>query len=52
MDFNTDQQIIDAIGREYYYMILKNRKHPEESMTHKWQMLRTKWSILNRNDLL
>ena len=45
----SDEEIIKALGREDYYTILKNRKHPEDWREHRWAAMRTKWTILNRN---
>lgn len=48
----TDKEIIDMIHREDYYMILKLRRNPEERQGIKWNVLRTKWSILNQSGKL
>ncbi len=52
LDHATDEEIIKAIKREDYYTILKNRKHPEDKLKHKWQAMRTKFTIMRRNGKL
>ncbi len=48
----TDVEIIDMMKREDYYLILKLRAHPEDSQMIRWNVMRTKWSILNQMDKL
>ena len=48
----TDQEIIDMMKREDYYQILKIHAHPEDRQMIKWNVMRTKWSILNQMDKL
>jgi len=48
----TDENIIDMMKREDYYLILKLRAHPEDSQKIRWNVMRTKWSILNQMDKL
>lgn len=48
----TDQEIIDMLHREDYYKLLKIRAHPEDRRAIIWNVMRTKWSILNQMDKL
>ena len=48
----TDEQIINMLKREDYYMILKLKRNPEDRQQIRWNVMRTKWSILNQNDKL
>ena len=48
----TPQEILDALNREDYYKILKVKKNPREYLTIKWNSMRTKFTILNRENLL
>lgn len=50
--FITDEQIIDMLKREDYYMILKLKRNPEDRTQIRWNVMRTKWSILNQNSKL
>ena len=48
----TDQEILDMLRREDYYLVLKIRNNPDEHMKLKWNTMRTKWSILFNNKKL
>jgi len=49
---HTDDQLIDMLKREDYYLIVKINKHPEDRLQIRWQALRTKFSILLQNGKL
>lgn len=49
---SDDNELVKALFREDYYTILKNRKHPEDRLEHKWAALRTKFTILNQHGKL
>jgi len=44
----TDQELIDMIKREDYYLILKLHRNPTQRQAIRWNVMRTKWSILNQ----
>jgi len=44
----TDKEICDMLSREDYYMILKIRKNPDSRQGIRWNVMRTKFSILNQ----
>lgn len=44
----TDKEIVDMIKREDYYLILKLRRSKEDKTAIRWNVFRTKWSILNQ----
>jgi len=48
----TDENIIDMMKREDYYLILKLKANPEDRQKIRWNVMRTKWSILNQMDKL
>lgn len=48
----TDEEILDMMKREDYYLILKLRANPEDTQKIRWNVMRTKWSILNQMDKL
>jgi len=48
----TDNEILDMLKREDYYLILKIRAHTEDRRGIRWNVMRTKWSILNQMDKL
>ena len=48
----TDDEILAMLKREDYYKILKIRAHPEDALGIRWQVMRTKWSVLNQMDKL
>jgi len=48
----TDTEILDMMKREDYYQILKINAHPEDRQLIRWNVMRTKWSILNQMDKL
>jgi len=47
-----DSEIIDMMKREDYYLILKLRANPEDAQKIRWNVMRTKWSILSQMDKL
>ena len=44
----TDDEICDMLLREDAYMILKIRHNPSDAKGIRWNVMRTKFSILNR----
>lgn len=48
----TEENIVDMLKREDYYMILKIRRNPEDRQQIRWNVMRTRWSILNQNNKL
>lgn len=44
----TDKEICDMLKREDYYLILKIKKNPDSRQGIVWNVMRTKWSILNQ----
>ena len=44
----TDDEICDMLKREDFYMILKIRHNPDARQGIKWNVMRTKWSILHQ----
>ena len=52
MMIESEQEIINMMNREDYYLVVKNNKSPEDRVQNRWQVMRTKWQILNRNGLL
>lgn len=49
---DTEETIIEMLGREDYYMLLKKKKSPDDIREIRWQTMRTKWAILHQNGLL
>jgi len=47
-----DREIIDMLNREDYYKILKILAHPDDKRSIRWNVMRTKWSILMQMDKL
>lgn len=49
----TDKELVEALGREDYYKILKFKKNkPEDKLKIRWQSLRAKWAILHYHNKL
>ncbi len=48
----TDQEVYDMLAREDYYMLMKFKRSPEDKREIRWNVLRSKWSILNQRGRL
>jgi len=48
----SDDELLDMLKREDYYIILKILAHPEDKRGIRWNTMRTKWSILSQFDKL
>ena len=46
------QQVLDMLSREDYYKILKIRKNPRDYLSIRWNVMRSKFAILNTSGLL
>ncbi len=46
------QEVLDMLGREDYYKILKIRKNPNDYLSIRWNVMRSKYAILNTTGLL
>lgn len=46
------QEVLDMLGREDYYKILKIRKNPKDYLSIRWNVMRSKFAILNTTGLL
>ena len=48
----TFREVLDMMNREDYYKILKIRKNPKDYITIRWNVMRSKFAILNTSGLL
>lgn len=46
------QEVLDMMNREDYYKILKIRKNPKDYISIRWNVMRSKFAILNTSGLL
>jgi len=44
----TDDEIVDMLKREDYYLILKLRRSKTDHTAIRWNTMRTKWSVLHQ----